>query len=886
MKSWRFADKNKCFVISLDIYLWLVVSVVGVIGGIFAQPVQALASEKKQDTAIAKIQTLSEINFPATSVKDLFSQSPTNPPSQGGVVIITGVKANPTDKGVEVILQTNQGEQLQITNRSAENNFIADIPNAQLRLPNGDAFTFRSQNPVEGITEITVTNLDANTIRVTVAGVAAMPTVELFDSNEGLIFALTPAATAMQPPQQPEGEQPTSETPPEEPTAQDDEPIELVVTGEQDGYRVRDSSTATKTDTPLRDIPQSIQVVPRQVIEDQQAARLRDVIKNVPGIASGFVSPRAFSDTFSIRGFDSIFNLLTDGLLDVTNQSIGFNAATIDRVEVLKGPASVLFGQGSLGGIINYVTKQPLREPYYSIEGSAGSYNFYRGAIDLSGPLNPQGTVAYRFNAAAQTTESFIDFYEQQRYVVSPVLSWQLSERTKLTLQAEYQQVTGPFDIGLPAVGTVLPNPNGKIPRNRFIGEPNIDDSNNRVFRIGYNFEHRFSDNWQLNSAFRTSLLYLDRELVFSTSLAPDGRTLNRGFGTQYYTDSIYNLDTYAVGKFSTGSIQHQLVTGFNLSRQDTFATNPGQAIAPLDLFNPVYGATPTESTSPFNYRNRADSLGLYVQDQITLGENFKVLLGGRFDIANQTFENLVTSSTSFGQTEVFSPRVGIVYQPIPAISLYASYGQSFNYTTSVASAAAPLPQRGTQYEVGIKGELSNRLAATLAFYDLTRTNVPTADPNNPLRSIQTGEQNSKGIEFNVSGEILPGWNVIAGYALTDAKITKDNTFPVGNQINNVPNHSFNLWTTYEIQSGNLQGLGFGLGFFYVGARQGDLLNTFELPSYLRTDAALYYKRGQFRAGINFRNLFNVDYFESAQNRNRVFYGDPFTVQGTISWQF
>ncbi|MBR8836533.1 MAG: TonB-dependent receptor [Stigonema ocellatum SAG 48.90 = DSM 106950] len=215
-------------------------------------------------------------------------------------------------------------------------------------------------------------------------------------------------------------------------------------------------------------------------------------------------------------------------------------------------------------------------------------------------------------------------------------------------------------------------------------------------------------------------------------------------------------------------------------------------------------------------------------------------------------------------------------------------YVRSFNPVfASVLNNTSTLfePERGTQYEVGVKADLNNRLSGTLAFYDLTRTNVVVPTPN-PLLSLQTGEQRSRGVELSLAGEILPGWNIIAGYAYTDAEITKDTTFPVGNILSNVPKHSFNLWTTYEFQRGPLQGFGFGAGFFFVGDRQGDLTNTFELPSYFRTDAAIFYKRGQFRAALNFRNLFDVDYFESATGRFNVYPGDPFTVQGTISVSF
>ncbi|MBN3892558.1 MAG: AMIN domain-containing protein [Nostoc sp. JL31] len=333
MKSWIFLHKQNS---------WLLPSLIGYIFN-FAVSVPVAAQDNQKLTT--QIPRLSELKFPASNIKGLLSQSPTptNPPSvprqspqrgeppqgagspyQGGklggeVTQVTGVKANPTDKGVEVILQTTQGEQLQITNRSAENNFIADIPNAQLRLPNGDAFTFRSEKPVAGITEITVTNLDANTIQVTVTGEAGLPTVELFDDNAGLVFGVVSAETAMQPPKEP-----TNETKPEEPTAQQDEPIELVVTGEQDGYRVPDTSSATRTDTPLRDIPQSIQVIPQQVIKDQQATRLTDVLKNAPGVVVGSRSPRDPLNIIKIRGFDAGTDTLLNGIQDRSIQSVGF----------------------------------------------------------------------------------------------------------------------------------------------------------------------------------------------------------------------------------------------------------------------------------------------------------------------------------------------------------------------------------------------------------------------------------------------------------------------------------------------------------------------------------------------------------------------------------
>ncbi|MFQ4144493.1 TonB-dependent siderophore receptor [Chlorogloeopsis sp. ULAP02] len=877
MKSWR----------SLKIYLWLVVSAVGIIGGMLAQPERALASKKQQDKVVTTIQTLSETEFPATSVKDLFSQSPTNPPvsQESEVVPITGVKANPTDKGVEVILETTQGEKLQVTNRSTDKNFIADISNAQLRLPSGEAFAFRSEKPNSEITEITVTNIDANTVRVTVVSEKALPTVELFDDNAGLVFAVTSVVTATQPPEKPQAqEELTNQTPQEEP-AGEDEPIELVVTGEQDGYRVQDASTATRTDTPLRNIPQSIQVVPQQVLKDQQVTRLSEALRNTPGVARGGTTPRfTFVEDALIRGFDA--NYLVNGLSSLTDFAPIFEASNIESVEVLKGPASVLYGRGFTGGIVNLVTKQPLSKPYSLLEFSAGSFNFYRGSVDFSGPLNDNRTVLYRFTGAAQTTESFFDFYDAQRYSLAPTLTWQISDRTKITFEANYAQATQPFDLGLPAVGTILPNPNGKIPRDRYVSEPS-DQGQYEALTLGYDFQHRFSDNLEIRNAFRFVDFNIDRQAVFSLGLDPDGRTLNRRFQSPNFGELVYNLDTYVIGKFNTGSIKHEIVAGVNLFRRDSTLAGFNRSAAPIDLFDPVYGQPLGDVIDRYDNLTRTDSVGFYLQDQIALTNNLKLLLGGRFDITSQKSEDFLESTSSFQQDEAFSPRLGIVYQPIPALSFYGSYSRSFLPVVGrTADGSLFNPERGTQYEIGVKADLSDQLAATLAFYDLTRSNVETADLENPDFSIQTGEQQSQGIEFNIAGEILPGWDIIAGYAYTDAKITKDNTFAVGNNINNIPKHAFNVWTTYKLQEGDLKGLGFGLGLFFVGDRPGDLDNSFEIPSYLRTDAAIFYTRDGFRAALNFRNIFNIDYFESAGNINRVILGEPFTVQGTISWQF
>lgn len=800
------------------------------------------------------------IHQPATTVTDWIAQI------EASLVQITGVQVEATETGLQVVLETAEGSLTLPETRTVGNALIVDIANAAI------AQEFSQANPIEGIALVSVTELPNGRVRVAITGTDAPPVADVMAEAQELMLTVTLGEAV---------------------TGTDEDAIQIVATGEQDeGYRVPNASVGTRTDTPLRDIPQSIQVIPQQVIEDQQALRLDEVLRNVAGVAQGADQPLNFSTSFFIRGFAASTNILRNGLADFTLQNLGYDAANIERVEVLRGPTSVLYGQaggpfGGFGGSVNLVTKRPLSDPYYQVEGSVGNFEFYRGAIDLSGPLNESETVLYRLNASAQGSESFIDFFETERYFVSPVLTWLISDQTQITVETQYISFSQPFQFGLPAVGTVLSNPNGEIPRDRNVSEP-TDNTYGEAFRIGYDFEHRFNENWQLRNAFNASFLQLTRDAyTYPLSLQADNRTLTRALGFYDNYQRSYNLDTFVVGEFSTGRITHQLVTGFNLSRVEDGGLFINRSAASIDIYEPVYGQSPGDIDFESDSDLRLDSLGVYIQDLISITDNFKILLSGRFDITNQNREETTVTGTveTSQQDDAFSPRIGVVYQPTSAISLYASYGRAFQQV--VDNQRIFDPERAIQYEVGARADINSRLSANLALYSLTRSNVLTPDPEDFNFSIQTGEQRSRGIELDVSGEILSGWNVVAGYAYTDAEITEDNTFEVGNRLNNVPEHSANLWTTYEIQGGHFEGLGFGLGLFFVGDRPGDTENTFELPSYLRTDAAIFYRRENLRAAINIKNLFDIEYFEATQqNRNRVYRGNPLTVEATISWEF
>ena len=313
-----------------------------------------------------------------------------------------------------------------------------------------------------------------------------------------------------------------------------------------------------------------------------------------------------------------------------------------------------------------------------------------------------------------------------------------------------------------------------------------------------------------------------------------------------------------------------------------------------INVFNPVYSNNPFEINPIFFRDDNVDTVGVYLQDQIELFSNLIVLAGVRFDYVDQfrTVQDLGESREEFEESNSdFTPRFGIVYKPIEPVSLYASYTTSYNPafgTNRNFDDSAFDPETGRQFEVGVKTDITEQLSFTFAAFDIRKQNVSTDDPENPLFSLQTGEQASRGIELNLNGEILPGWNIVAAYTYLDAFVSEDNTDIVDNQLPNAPESQFNLWTTYKIQKGNLDGLGFGLGFLYFSDRQVDLENTFTLPGYFRTDAALFYEGNNWRAQLNIENLFDIEYFPSTNFDSRlgVNPGEPFTILGTVAVEF
>ncbi|NJP18612.1 MAG: TonB-dependent siderophore receptor [Hydrococcus sp. CRU_1_1] len=567
---------------------------------------------------------------------------------------------------------------------------------------------------------------------------------------------------------------------------------------------------------------------------------------------------------------------------------------TIEQVEVLKGPASVLFSAQEPGGVINTVTKKPLSTPYYNVEFQAGNYGFYQPSIDLSAPLTTDGNVLYRFIASYRGAGSYQDFVSSNTTTIAPSITLKLGDRTDLNLSYEYVR----YFADPPIANVPLLSDGSLPPRNFYPSYPDLTLNDVTTNRIGLTLNHKFSENWQIRNNLAIVLNQRTLERVFF-ELADD-RTLTTTFFSREPSSGTRANNYFGqidlLGKFNTGSISHQILAGFDINYLEggilSFFTSPTPAFV-LDIFNPNYNIPKPEYPLGAKIDYATETYGVYLQDQIAFSDNLKLLIGGRYDWISNKFEDLLNDVNEPLQNDgAFSPRIGLVYQPSDNVSLYASYSSSFKPSVGRNPDGRALkPTRGTQYEIGVKTDfLDRRLSATIAAYHITKTDVATPDPD-PLPaaqgfSIQTGEVRSQGIELDVAGEILPGWKIIASYAYTDAEVTKDNATPVGNQLDNVPFNQASLWTTYEIQKGNLRGLGFGLGLFYIGERQGDLANSFELPSHLRTDAALYYRRDGFNAAINVRNLFDIDYASYVFGRNSVQRGAPLTITGSIGWTF
>lgn len=706
--------------------------------------------------------------------------------------------------------------------------------------------------------------------------------------------------------------------------------------GRATGYVVRDASTATKTDTPIMQLPASVQVVPRAVIEDQKVTRVKEALENVSGVRP---NPSIGAGTdFLIRGFSDSRKLFRNGLLATSPSTFRteFDAANIERIEVLKGPAAMLFGRMEPGGLINIETKRPLDTPHHSVEQRFGSYDHYRTLWDATGPVDKDGSLLYRFSGGYENSESFRDFQHTNRILLNPSITARLTPDTEFTVDFEYYNQDYVADYGVPAYG----DRPASIPISRSFGDPNDPRDNMHKFYVGSELTHRFNENWTFRNRFLASFLHTNDQFANptpsfgTTALRADG-LLRRNIYGQTADSEVYTTNFDLIGHFDLWETRHETLVGFDYLRADTeywtfgnySTSNPALDI---NIFYPwpSYGVSralfeaagynrsaPTRDHSVFY----EDQKGAYFQDHITIWDKIHIFGGGRYDWSEvargraATFDaaraNVFSSSPSvLRKDDAFSPRVGVLVQPLPWVSVYGSWTNSFGANNGVTASNQPLPpQEAVQFETGVKTELfDKRLTATLAFYNLTKTNIPTPDLSTADLNdkIAIGKQRSKGVEFDALGKITDSVSVIGSFTYMDARVIKDNTLNaagvplyLGHRLPNVPRYSGSLWLKWDVKEiVALDGFSLGFGAYVVGSRQGDRSSTFQLPGYVRLDALAAYRwtvgPTKMTAQFNVRNLANTKYYESTDPESNVdprygiYPGAPFTAIGSLKVEF
>ncbi len=656
---------------------------------------------------------------------------------------------------------------------------------------------------------------------------------------------------------------------------------------ELEGYSAPTAKSATKTEAALRDIPQTVNVVPEAVIRDQGAMSMQDVLRNVPGV--GLSSGDGQRDQVSIRGFSAMADQFIDGLRD---DALYFrDLSNIERVEVLKGPAAVLYGRGSSGGLINRISKKPginLTE----IGATVGSWDQRRGEMDVARKL---GDLSWRVTGAVERANSYRDPQFLKRESFAPSAQYDFGD-SSLLVQGEYTADRRVTDFGIPSY-------HGKpadVAPSAYYGAANAEDvdySQSRVKAIGATFSHRFNSALSLKNAFRYYDYSLDRNntVVGSVNEVKQTVSLNRS-NLRRQEDGYFN-QTELTQKANLAGMAHQLLYGVEVGQQNKDQVTISQSnIATVDLFNPVLPVLPLRLTAAPS----TDNLGIltvksaYVQDLVSLTSQWKALAGVRYDVFEQETHERRAGQPDLSRTDkAWSPRAGLVFQPDLRQSYYASYsksfqpsGESFAVTTSNADIA---PEETVGYEIGGKYELfGGLLNAGASLFRLERDHIKATDPTTS-KIIPVGTQRTDGIELTLAGNLPGGVQAYAGYAWLNAKVISSVAVDDGQAIQGKratlsPDHSFNLWLSKDLAGG----FGLGGGLNYVGDRFANPGNTVTLPGYTTVDAAAWYRTRPYELQLNLYNLFDRDYIVSGHgsNKNLSVPGAPRHVALTVKLRF
>lgn len=637
------------------------------------------------------------------------------------------------------------------------------------------------------------------------------------------------------------------------------------------GYIATRSTTATKTDTPLLETPQSISVVTRDRMTAQGAQSVSESLAYTAGVHANVAGNNPTDNTIMVRGFQQInTNAYTDGL---RNNQVGYYAPEpwgMERIEVLKGPASVLYGQGSPGGTVNFVSKRPTFTSHREIGVSTGSNDRAQLYTDFGDTLDEQKTLAYRFVALGRDANSNIDGIKDDRIYVAPSLTWSPNEDTSLTLLTSYQRNKNLFTSNMPYSLFDGSNPNGKVPRHRSLNEPGFDAEKAEQTNVGYELTHNLTDSWTFKQNFRYTHFTGYEHQLYRNSGVINGNTLNRYYQLRDYENDNYAIDNQLIGKFDTGPLNHTLLMGTDYQHGKRSAFTQTGAAPSINIYAPDRSVVIDTSTYTglLSTEEKNRQLGVYLQDQIKL-DNWVLSLGGRYDWASLDTRNKLANTLTTTDAEDFTGRIGLGYMFDVGLFPYISYTESFTPTTGTTRTGSPFePETAKQYEVGMKYQPTGWDSyLTLSAFDLRRQNVLTTDVVNPSFSVQEGEVTSRGVEFEGVFKPLEGLNVITSYSINNVEVTKDNpnfagTSNKGKTPARTPRHLASMWSDYTLQSGPLAGLGFGAGVRYTGSTYGDAQNTFKVPDYTVIDAMIRYDFGKadhslegLQAQVNVKNL-------------------------------
>ncbi|MCR9141610.1 MAG: TonB-dependent siderophore receptor [bacterium] len=730
-----------------------------------------------------------------------------------------------------------------------------------------------------------------------------------------------------------------------------------------EAYIRRKAPGVVKSGAPLMDTPQSVQIIPKQVIRDQQARTLEEAARNVSNV--GNATGLTTGDTLSIRGFQTSLFLI-DGLPNLTG-TLGFaprELTQFSRIEVLKGPSSVLFGAIEPGGALNLVTKKPLGDPYYEAELSHGRWNNNAATVDLTGPLNEDRTVLYRIIGTYRKSDSFRDEVETERGFVAPALTWLITPDTTVSFFGHYQKDVARPDRGIPPVRDPLVSSQRsfyeqsvagaplilqqafpskelfplefkleeRLPDERYFGNREQKNENRQAIGSGgFEWETVFGD-WTFRNRTRGESSSTFDQRTRISSVDTDNRTIGRAYEERNWYLSSYTTQFTLDGEFKTGNITHRPYVGVDFTHayldvgiydqytdagsKDLFLTDAekafvdnGFAAGPNVLlasqFDPAFDLgtvfpIPTELSAWIN------TIGLFGRYQISFGDKLHLLAGARYDRVrgfgrDRTYhlrENLFfvpqITPTLFTRpkriaihADSVSPQGGAVYRIIKQVSIFANASRAFNqdFRVLLINGLTPKPIISNGYEGGFKFELfDEKLSATLAGFEIRKTNTVVADPLNIGRLIQSGEQTHRGFEADILATPVQGWNLIAAYGYLDAKLTKDDTRDAttgrkileGNRPALVPEHNASVWAVYELQSGFLRGLGLGMGAYYNSERFATSENDLVLPQYTIANGLVYYKRDNYKLSVTVKNIYNQRYIESATTKLQLKPGRPF----------